>query len=180
MRRITIVTTTLLMAATTLVSAAPASAGSPCNGSSASVAPDGRIKLDDGEGWTGIDVYGESALQTSLPDDVATFTMRWRNNTSAMRKIRVLWAGEQVAGYATKYFVNGVNVTNDVKHVGRIGFALIPPGGSTPALELVVKNRGTDPSVAGFEIDTAHTGLFKGSQPPACDLLSARVDVAEA
>lgn len=169
-------TTCLLMTSALAISLLFASGGPAaavvCNGN-ATNAPDGRIKSNNGLGWSGINQYPQQnkVVIVGVGNQV-NVTMRWRNVSGTTRTIRISHGGSQDPGLSTRYYVNGVNITSQIKE-STIAFKNIEPNKSTPALVLVVKNKSTP----GGQASQALSGRYGGQD--SCDALVTIVNPDE-
>lgn len=173
LRALLTVFTATTLAAMLALGAGPAGAGfiPSCTGN-ASTAPDGKLKVLGGS-FVGSGHFPSSSVNASpVPEGTAaTFVLKWKNTSATTRTIRVHRGIQSISpGTSTKFFVNGVNVTQTFQQ--GIAFPGIAPGKRTPALQVVIKNKvgGEDFALTGLH------GRYGGGSPEACDGLAASIN----
>jgi hypothetical protein len=155
----------------------PASGGAfECDGT-ITTAPDARAK-EVPQPYVGKGVYPFQTISRDAldPSEQTAFKLRWKNVSGLARKIKVALdvIGEQPDGYSVRYFVQGVNVNDQIKARGKIPFRGVEPDTSTPTLVLVVKNK-TNIDPLAFVLHNLW-GRYGGSAPTDCDLVRIAIN----
>ncbi len=162
----------LAVALVPLLSASPASAGSSCTGD-ATTAPDGKVRID-GEPFEGSGHYPFSIASADfvpIGQSVA-FTLKWKNLRPTAATIRVARDDLGLDGYASRYFVAGVNVTQKIRSGDALAFRDVAANASA-TMSVVVRNKSATESDQGLQF---LDGKYKGSVPTACDALGPWVN----
>lgn len=163
-----------LVAALTIMGVSPAGAGPFCT-ENGTAAPDGKVKVE-GQPFAGSDHIGETKVGRTVPAGTeGSFVAKWKNVSAKPRDIRLdlvgFFTGEDVR---LQFFVDGVNVSRILKDGGSLRFGPISPGTSTPALQIVVKNRSE-----GFNgAEAGVFGFYGRRELPACDAMHIAVNQA--
>jgi hypothetical protein len=149
-------------AGVSLVTGGPASAGGGCGGGVAT-APNGRMRVNGGP-FEGQNSFGNEVVFADVPlGTQALYQAKFKNSipTEQPQKIKVILDRyHNPGGYRIKYFVDGVNVSKQLRSGESLVFPNIAIDKSTPFIEVVVKN------VANTELDPGDfvlRGLYGGT-----------------
>jgi hypothetical protein len=170
-----------VVAVGTVSLAGPAAAGCiPVEGSA-----DGRIRRAGETQYVGNGVLnafgdGQSKKTTVLGSGVAFFELRWKNKDTVERTIVVdqpNFLGNPPEGFKARYYVNGVDVSSQVKG---LGLELdVEAGRSTPVI--TVRLKSTSAATPGDLGRVFVDGVYEGGpcpDTPAAKLKLAPISVA--
>lgn len=156
------------------VAATPVSAGPPieCNGN-ADTTPDGKMNANGGP-FQGAGTYTDQHINVVLDGPgQAVFLLKWKNVGDVPHTIRVKDATNFAVhvGTVRKFFVDGVNVSKEMRQQGRLVFSGVQPG-KRVTIEVVLKIRDTGMLFTGVRLQ----GRYRGNAPQSCDELTPLIN----
>jgi hypothetical protein len=157
-----------------LAFATTASAGISCAGNVTN-APDGRIKFEGGpwEGGGGFYPFADASAPFVEIGEQVLFTAKWKNVSGVIQTIRVGRHAHFSEGYAVRFFVDGVNVTQRIRADKSLVFRDVVPDKSATLIVTIRNKTAVEELDQAFE---ALNGRYGGAEATVCDSVDARVN----